>query len=65
MLSGSLFYLAPSVRRTAAASERPQPPTHPSHHPVLNEQALLNAAGQALICVQSPSVDSPQACRVS
>lgn len=51
-LSDGLFYLSPSVWRSAAASERPQPPVLPNHHPVLNEQVLLNAAGQTLIFVQ-------------
>lgn len=60
-----LFYLSPSVRRTAAASERSQPPILPSHCPVLNEQVLLNAAGQTLIFALSPSMDSPWACRIS
>lgn len=50
-LSDSLFYLSP-VWSSAAATERPQPPVLPNHHPFLNEQVLLNAAGQTLIFVQ-------------
>lgn len=60
-----LFYLSPSVRRTAAASERSQPSLLPSHCPVLNEQVLLNAIGQTSIFVPSPSVDSPRAWKVN
>lgn len=60
-----LFYLSPSVRRTAAASERLQPSILPSHCSVLNEQVLLNAIGQTSIFVPSPSLDSPQAWKVN
>lgn len=60
-----LFYLSPSVRRTAAASERSQPSILPSHCPVLNEQVLLNAISQTSIFVPSPSVDSPWALKVN